>query len=109
MSVEEQDFTEEFLKDVEAAKRRFVTEAGKILEGAMKRRAPVDSGNLRRGITTTVDEDGDGVFSDTGPTAEYAEYVEYGTVRMDAQPYAEPGFVASQAQIDRLAERELRR
>ncbi len=109
MGVEEQDFTDEFLKDVEAAKRRFVTEAGQILESAMKVRAPVDTKNLRSGITTTVDEDGDGVFSDTGPTADYAEYAEYGTVRMAAQPYAEPGFVASQAQIDRLAERELRR
>ena len=108
MSVEREDFTDEFLRDIERGAERFVTFGGLIIAGNMKRRSPVDTGRLRGSITTNVDSDGDGPYSDTGPGTDYAEYVEYGTTRQPAQPYAEPGFQASRSAIDALAARELK-
>ena len=111
MSVERQDFTDEFLRDIERGQERFVRAGGLVIEGNMKRRAPVakiNGGRLRASITSNVDSDATGPYSDTGPNVDYAEYVEYGTSRMAAQPYAEPGFQASRSAIDALAAREMK-
>ena len=108
MSVEREDFTDEFLRDIERGQERFVRDGGLVIESNMKRRTPVDTGRLRGSITSEVGADSDGPYSDTGPNVDYAEYVEYGTSRMAAQPYAEPGFQASRPAIDALAARELK-
>lgn len=47
---------------------------------------PVDTGYLQ----STIDADTDGFFCECMADAEYAQYVEYGTWKMDAQPYFEP-------------------
>ena len=47
---------------------------------------PVDTGYLR----STIDAGTDGYRCWAEASAEYAEYVEYGTWRMEAQPYFEP-------------------
>lgn len=47
---------------------------------------PVRTGYLR----STIDASTDGYHCYAEATAEYAEYVEYGTSYMDAQPYFEP-------------------
>ena len=47
---------------------------------------PVDTGYLY----STIDADTDGFFCEAEATAEYAQYVEYGTWKMSAQPYFEP-------------------
>lgn len=47
---------------------------------------PVDTGYLR----STIDASTDGWNCSAVASAEYAEYVEYGTWRMRAQPYFEP-------------------
>lgn len=56
--------------------------------------APVDTGNLRSSISTTVN--GDGRFStmeaEIGPTAEYAAHVEYGTSTQAPAAYMGPAF-----------------
>ncbi len=64
------------------------------IEGDAKAAAPVDTGNLRNSISTSVEGDGrSGAMSaEIGPTAEYGVYVEYGTSRMGAQPYLGPAF-----------------
>lgn len=49
---------------------------------------PVDTGYLR----STIDASGSGTFITADADAEYAEYVEYGTWKMMAQPYFEPAF-----------------
>lgn len=49
--------------------------------GATKRSIPIGSG-LRDGDLTAF----------AGPTTEYASYPEYGTRKMEAQPYVKPGF-----------------
>lgn len=133
MSVRKDDFTDDVLKDIDAATQRFLRGGGASIESNMKQRAPVDLGNLRNSILANVDADGDGPYVDVGPTAEYAPYVEYGTGRfvsggrqtpwtyfdeklgqfvttsgMRAQPFAKPGFDAARPTIDRLAARELK-
>ena len=51
---------------------------------------PVDTGYLQ----STIDADTDGFFCECMADAEYAQYVEYGTWKMDAQPYFEPALDA---------------
>lgn len=48
--------------------------------------APVDTGNLRNSIFSTFR----GLVGETGPSAEYGEFVEGGTSRMAPQPYMGP-------------------
>lgn len=52
---------------------------------------PVDTGYLRS--TIDAGEWGDGFWCEA--TADYAQYVEYGTSYMDAQPYFEPALEAA--------------
>ena len=55
---------------------------------------PVDTGNLRSSISAR--SLGDGCECDA--SADYAQYVEYGTYKMDAQPYFEPALEAAYAE-----------
>jgi hypothetical protein len=54
----------------------------------MQARTPVDTGNLKSSESVDVD----GLRFEAGPTADYGEYVELGTSRMAAEPYAGPAF-----------------
>lgn len=62
---------------------------------------PVDTGYLQSSIY--ADSDGMG-FCWAEATADYAEYVEYGTSYMDAQPYFEPALAAACAAAMEAAE-----
>ena len=128
------DYTKDVLSDLQRQGLQFVSEGGQAIRSEMASRAPVRLGNLKGSIQVeTFVEDGIPT-SETGPTAEYAPYVEYGTgiyaadgtgrktpwrykdeegnwhvtSGQVAQPFAEPGFQAAKPQIDRLAERLLR-
>lgn len=62
------------------------------IERAAKEACPVDTGNLRSSILTTVDREAQSVMVSAGGTAvtaevEYATYVNYGTVKMPARPF----------------------
>lgn len=48
---------------------------------------PVDTGYLQSTIYGQVNSETE---AEIGATADYAAYVEYGTIHMDAQPYMEP-------------------
>jgi HK97 gp10 family phage protein len=132
------DNTSKVLAELQRKGLQYVSEGGQIIRTEMSTRCPVDKGNLRNSIQVeTYFEDGKPT-SETGPTADYAPYVEYGTgihaspegggshakkipwfykdeegnwhktSGMKAQPFAEPGFQAAKPQIDRIAERILR-
>lgn len=60
---------------------------------------PVDTGFLQSTIES--DSDGEEAWAEAG--AEYAQYVEYGTWKMDAQPYFEPAVEAGLAAFQALA------
>ena len=103
MSLRIKDNTDDILKEVNRKKEAFVFAGGLIANSEMKQRTPVDTGQLRGSITTETGSDGGQVYSDTGPTTNYAEFVEFGTVHQTAQPYAEPGWQAALPKIERLA------
>lgn len=52
---------------------------------------PVDTGYLQ----STINADGGETFCECSADAEYAQYVEYGTWKMSAQPYFEPALEAA--------------
>lgn len=54
--------------------------------------APVDTGELIASIT--VDISPSGLQADLGPTADYAEYVEFGTSVIEPRPFMNPAFDA---------------
>lgn len=64
---------------------------------------PVDTGYLR----STIDANTDGDTCEAEATADYAQYVEYGTVFMEAQPYFEPALEEACAVASQLAEEAL--
>ena len=76
--------------DASAAMRR----TAYSIEVDAKATAPVDTGNLRSSISTTITGDGrfGAMTAEVGPTASYGIYLEYGTSRMAAQPYMGPAF-----------------
>lgn len=68
-----------------------------------RKRCPVDTGRLRRGIETDIDTGAGhsecvGVLFDDVP---YAPFVEFGTRHMRAQPFLRPGMAMAQARYER--------
>jgi len=79
-------------------------EGGKLIETACKQHADFSqgyqTGRLRSSITTEA-QGKDTVI--VAPHTEYAQYVEFGTYKMAAQPYMKPGFEQSrQPAIDHI-------
>ncbi|CAM3876616.1 HK97-gp10 family putative phage morphogenesis protein [Cohnella lubricantis] len=71
--------------------RSAVRKNANALRKAIQTRAPVDSGNLRDSIAAKYDKDGLG--ADVGPTrpqGSHAHLLEFGTVKMAAQPFITP-------------------
>lgn len=70
-----------------------VRKTAKDIEATAKAKVPVDTGNLKGSIGTSdlrrVGQSG-GLSVEIGPTAEYGEFVEFGTSRMAPQPYMGP-------------------
>lgn len=54
--------------------------------------APVDTGNLRSSISTTLAGNASYAEAEVGPTADYGAHVEYGTSRQAPQAYMGPAF-----------------
>jgi HK97 gp10 family phage protein len=65
------------------------------VESAAKRLAPVDTGRLRSSISRELGEDTDGLVARVGTNVDYAPHVEFGTIRMRAQPYLRPALSAA--------------
>lgn len=68
--------------------RQMVKRHGAQLQNKTQRLAPCKSGTLRRSIELEISLSG---FQATvRPTAHYAQYVEYGTRKMNAHPFLKP-------------------
>lgn len=72
--------------EVERKIDRKLKQLGFKIEAEAKKKCPVDTGRLRASITTTVE--GGKVI--VGSNVKYAPYVEWGTEKMEAQPYLRP-------------------
>jgi HK97 gp10 family phage protein len=59
---------------------------------------PVRTGNLLASIFSDIDEDDLSVTF--GATADYASFIEYGTVKMRAQPFLEPAAAIGQEEMN---------
>lgn len=69
-----------------------VQRTAKQIESGAKQRAPVDTGNLRNSITTSLSDGAGAGASEATVTAGafYGPYVEFGTSRMAPQPFFGP-------------------
>ena len=63
---------------------------GKQAVGFVKPLVPVDTGNLRASI---ISEPGETGHITIGTNVHYAPHVEFGTVKMGAQPFLRPGIL----------------
>ncbi len=85
--------------------KQIVAKAADDVEANAKAVVPVDTGNLKSSIQTTFEDAGAVAY--VGPrSVDYAIHVEYGTVKMRAQPYmrpaaerVRPAFVAAMKQV----------
>lgn len=97
---------------LDAAGLEFVEKAGLILEAAIKDRAPVKTGTLRRSVGVDEVAGGAGVFrSTTGPRTKYGRRLELGFHGADSlgriydqsgKPYVAPAIDASVSPIGSL-------
>jgi HK97 gp10 family phage protein len=64
------------------------------IEATSKVFCPVDTGNLRNSISTTITASGRDaeMTAEIGPTASYGAFVEFGTSRMAPHAYMGPAF-----------------
>lgn len=83
--------------DIDAAAAAALTAGGDVLVQGERGRVPVDTGNLKEHIAATEPkQDGNFVYIEVGlvaadaETAIYGAAQEYGTARMEANPYHRP-------------------
>lgn len=94
----------EVLAKVEAACVKSLTEAGKLIETRAKLLCPVDTGNLRKSITSEVKD----LTAEIGTNVDYAPYVEFGTRRSKAQPYLRPSGDNSRRDVENIFRKNLK-
>lgn len=128
------DNTKDILRDLQKKQVEFVALGGQAIRSEQQDRCPKKSGYLANSITSETFVKEGQARSETGPDAEYAVYIEYGTGiyavngdgRKDpwwyatpegkfffthgakAQPFAEPGYNKARPKIDSLALRILK-
>jgi HK97 gp10 family phage protein len=73
------------------------------ISASAKRITPVDTGNLRRSISTVpaVKEGGDRWTGKVGSNVQYAVFVEYGTRHQTAQPFLGPALEQARGKYGR--------
>jgi HK97 gp10 family phage protein len=76
-----------------------------IVESTAKKLAPVDTGRLRSSIATEVRRIASDVVEGlVGTNVEYSKYQEYGTSKMDANPFLRPAIETHRGDIIQLFE-----
>lgn len=82
---------EDIPEEVEQEVKTLVAETSYKIEADAKLLAPVSTGHLRRSIKTKISKAG--YTATIGTNVEYSNYVEFGTSKMDAQPFLIPAYV----------------
>ncbi len=77
--------------------KKVVRTNGDELQKKMQRDAPVDTGFLKRSIGASVKDHGFTIV--TGPTAEYAPYLIYGTRALYPRDFFRPNYFAQRKQF----------
>ena len=86
------------IRSANSAKKGALTMAAIVVNMDATMLAPVDTGNLRDSVTYEVDED----EARVGTNVDYAPHLEYGTVKMAAQPYLRPSLDNNKSQIEKM-------
>lgn len=77
------------------AAQQSIEEAAQELQSAIQDRAPVDTGHLRNSYGYTTTSEGNRAIAYVGTNVHYAEYQEFGTSIMAAQPHVRPALDAT--------------
>lgn len=87
---------------------RALREAGEVVKEAIQNESPVDSGTLKKSITVSRVKTKDGMKQvEVGPGKEafYGKFVEFGTVKIRANPFMGRGYESSKDKAtDTIAE-----
>lgn len=78
--------------------KKVVKQNGAELQQKAERLVPVDTSNLKDTMIGPEISDG-GMRAEVAATAEYGEYVEYGTRFMEAQPFIRPALKEQEKQF----------
>ena len=92
------ELTDEQSQALEEEVHAIVENAGDNMVTYAQGIVPVRTGNLMASIFAEVDEDNLAVT--LGATADYASFIEYGTVKMRAQPFLEPAAAIGQEEMN---------
>lgn len=83
---------------VERESKKALTASAMVVQGEAINLAPVKTGNLRGSIDFSIED----VIAIVGTNVEYAPYVEYGTYKMDAQPFLFPALINNRDNINQI-------
>lgn len=86
-------------------KEEFCTSVGTLVIAEVQSLVPVDTGNLRRSIVSENMSNNGGIHIGATADAPYALTIEKGLSGHSAQPFLEPGAMASIPKIVNVAER----
>ena len=90
--------------------RAALRKGGDVMKASIEQEAPVKSGELRRSIRRSgVREDAGGPYVLVWPAAFYAHMIEFGTVKMRANPFVARGYESGKQPTLAVMIAELRR
>lgn len=99
---------DKFLKHIDGMDKRLsssvkqaVTQNALEMEAKAKNLVPVDTGHLRRSISTEVKETSNSISAEVGTNVEYGIYVEFGTSTQPEQPFMNPAFQSQKTQFEK--------
>jgi HK97 gp10 family phage protein len=92
-------YLEEREQELRRASKGALIESLKTIEGRAAENCPVDTGRLKGSIDSDYKLSLNGFDGRVGTNVKYAQYVEGGTKKMDAQPFLSPAFYNSQSEV----------
>lgn len=81
------------------AVRISVESACALIEASAKGYAPVRTGALRESISTEIRETDKTIVGEVAPHVSYAQFLEFGTYKMAAQPFMRPAYEENRGAI----------
>lgn len=91
----------------EAQVKRAFTQACMYIKSQAKLLCPVDTGRLRQSIAYKVTMSDGAIKGEIGTNVEYAEYIEFGTSKMVAQPFLYPALKDNQEVVINIIKQSL--
>ena len=102
MSVELQLRTQEAEDKLLRAAAEALNSAASSCADTARQLAPVDTGFLHDHISQTKEASEHDLEAEVTSEADYSLYVEFGTVKMDAQPFFTPSFESAKRQLNKV-------